>query len=284
MGYLFLFQSLYFNFYLGFSFWTLVLIGILFLLIEGTFKNQKIKLVVYVLLSLLDSLLFQYFIKTGITLDTAIVIDNIKLASNEESRGVLYQYFDVVELLRVTLFPLLFIPVYFFDRIKNINIKNYLVAPIFLLLTVFTTPRVPLMNLLSGGARYFLFKPRFLNGEERPQSVRLKNKKNYLSGVNVMVVLLESFNGTYIGEKFKGLEITPNFNKLIKEHFSVSHYFSNSVQTVKAQYALFCGRTPLLRGKASYLLDGSKLDCLPKKLKQKGYRTIFLSVDDGFRV
>ena len=90
-----------------------------------------------------------------------------------------------------------------------------------------------------------------------------------------MVVLLESFNGTYIGEKFKGLEITPNFNKLIKEHFSVSHYFSNSVQTVKAQYALFCGRTPLLRGKASYLLDGSKLDCLPKKLKQKGYRTIF---------
>ena len=90
-----------------------------------------------------------------------------------------------------------------------------------------------------------------------------------------MIILMESFNGTYVGESFNGKEVTPNFNKLIKQHFSIDHYFSNSVQTVKGQFALFCGRTPLLKGKASYLLDGKKLSCLPERLKRKGYRTIF---------
>ena len=50
---------------------------------------------------------------------------------------------------------------------------------------------------------------------------------------------MESFNGTYVGESFNGKEVTPNFNKLIKQHFSIDHYFSNSVQTVKGQFVLF---------------------------------------------
>ncbi|EQC43438.1 LTA synthase family protein [Bacteriovorax sp. Seq25_V] len=127
-----------------------------------------------------------------------------------------------------------------------------------------------------------------LVSEEEPYRQQFKARFN--NKKDVIIIAMESFNGLYTNKEMNGKELTPTINSLLKEGLFVEDFYGNSIQTAKGHFSILCGRTPLIRGKASYIADPDKLDCAPKLFKENGYTTFFhqshgdLSFDntDGF--
>lgn len=107
------------------------------------------------------------------------------------------------------------------------------------------------------------------SSKEVHKSIFTKNRPN------IFVVALESYSEYYVGKKENDKEVTPVLNRLLTEGSTVKNFYGNSVQTTKGHFSILCGRIPLARGKASYRVDGKKLECMPRLLKKFGYQTLF---------
>ncbi|MCK5438933.1 MAG: LTA synthase family protein, partial [Gemmatimonadetes bacterium] len=93
---------------------------------------------------------------------------------------------------------------------------------------------------------------------------------------HVFVVLMESYNGLQIDRRVPdGREITPFFNRIVREGLSVELFYSNSIQTARGFLSVLCSTWPSIKGKAFVDFESTNYRCLPEVLREHGYATRF---------
>lgn len=118
--------------------------------------------------------------------------------------------------------------------------------------------------------------------EEQLKSEGYNNMGNY-KGKNLIMIQVESLQRFVINEKYKGKEITPNINKLIKE----SAYFENCYQQIGMGHT---ADAELLTNTSLYPASDScvyitkynnSFISIANSLKEKSYRTLYFHGNDG---
>lgn len=102
---------------------------------------------------------------------------------------------------------------------------------------------------------------------------------------NVVVVQVEAFMNFMIGKSINGEEITPNFNKLMKESMYFSNYYHQTGQgrTSDADFSSHSSLHPLPSGSVFTRYPDHEYDMLPTILKEQGYSTnAFHAYDSSF--
>ena len=109
------------------------------------------------------------------------------------------------------------------------------------------------------------------------------DKSGFLSGPpagsrpNIFLVQIESFNQRFVEACAPdGREYTPMFNRLIRKGLYLPHFYGNSIQTSKGQFATFFSLIPSFRGKSFERFHTDRFRSLPTILREHGYRSIFL--------
>ncbi|MFC4303258.1 LTA synthase family protein [Cohnella boryungensis] len=94
-------------------------------------------------------------------------------------------------------------------------------------------------------------------------------------GKNLIVLQLEAAQNFLIGRTIDGKEITPNMNKLAKEHFYFPHFYQQVGQgnTSDAEFVVNTSFYIPQYGAAAQDYGGLALPSMPKVLKEQGYQT-----------
>ncbi|MDD0852555.1 LTA synthase family protein [Halobacteriovorax sp. GB3] len=232
----------------------------------------------------------KYHYRTTNSFDYAVFIDNIRDALNPESAKVVAGTFKSKDIwIAVYMIPvLIFLEIWKKIFSKSFVQRRFTFSGLFLgiyLIGLFNLPYLfeEVSYTVKTGLEYYFgglekgehYKE--LSSKENPFSKELlstRERKN----PHIFIVALESFNGLYINKKVDGKVITPVMNELTKEGLYAKNFYGNSIQTTKGHFSILCSRLPLLRGKASYKVDPSKVDCLPKELGKIGYESLFFQI------
>jgi len=101
-------------------------------------------------------------------------------------------------------------------------------------------------------------------------------------GMNVVVILLESWQGFAAGHTVDGEPVTPNFDRLAAESLRFDRFYSQIGQgnTADAELLVQCSLQPSRSGAAFYEYAGARFRCLPDLLGQAGYRTVVMHAND----
>jgi len=102
---------------------------------------------------------------------------------------------------------------------------------------------------------------------------------------NVVVVQVEAFMNFMIGKSINGKEVTPNFNKLMKESMYFSNYYHQTGQgrTSDADFSSHSSLHPLPSGSVFVRYPDHQYDMLPTILKDHGYSpNVFHAYDSSF--
>lgn len=116
-------------------------------------------------------------------------------------------------------------------------------------------------------------KPYFNNlyPSESPAPSILKDQKP-----NILFIILESFTSKLINEKWNGIEITPNLNRLTKEGIYFSNFYASGDRTDEGLVSILSGypAQPI-----SYIINyqnkTAKLPSIIQDLKKENYHTSF---------
>lgn len=102
-------------------------------------------------------------------------------------------------------------------------------------------------------------------------------------GSNVLVVQVEAFMNFMIGREIGGREITPNFNKLMKESLYFSNYYHQTGQgrTSDADFSSQSSLHPLPTGSVFVRYPDHRYDVLPQILGERGYETAVFHAYEG---
>ena len=266
-------------------------LGILFIYLFSESFNlllKKTSLRIFFSLILISGyfLLGQYHYRTSMSFDYQIFIDNFYELFNYESIDVVFFSFKSKDLYLALFISVLFLLMYFkwevFKANKTKSRKRGIVYLFSYLLIVYTIPYYPkdeLSYTVKSALDFYISKDNIENianenDDDQNKSTIFSNYKKRRP--HIFLVTIESFNSLYVEKKAKdGKEIVPVFNDLISEGLYVDNFYANSVQTIKGQFAILCSLLPLIKGKASYYLNGKKLNCLPRILNNIGYSTYF---------
>lgn len=92
---------------------------------------------------------------------------------------------------------------------------------------------------------------------------------------NIIVVQAEAFMNFMIGKEIGGQEITPNFNRLMKESLYYSNFYHQTGQgrTSDADFSSHSSLHPLPTGSVFVRFPDHEYDVLPSILKDNGYET-----------
>lgn len=92
----------------------------------------------------------------------------------------------------------------------------------------------------------------------------------------IFIVMIESFNPRFVETQSpEGIVYTPYFNHLISQGIYIEHYYGNSIQTCKGQFAIFFSLIPAIWRKEYPNYASNRFLSLPKILNQNGYQTVF---------
>ncbi|URN96767.1 MAG: LTA synthase family protein [Candidatus Pristimantibacillus lignocellulolyticus] len=94
-------------------------------------------------------------------------------------------------------------------------------------------------------------------------------------GKNVIILQMESFQNFLVNLKIDGQEITPNFNKLVKENYYFNKFYQQVGQgnTSDAEYVVNSSLYIPARGAATQMYADRELPSLPKLLEEHNYDT-----------
>jgi phosphoglycerol transferase MdoB-like AlkP superfamily enzyme len=118
-------------------------------------------------------------------------------------------------------------------------------------------------------------KVKYFKSDEEAINVILNRRDlRYVRGGdkrNIVLIILESFSNEYME---KGL--TPFLSELSKKGISFHYHQANGRRSIEALPSLLCGLASLLDETFSKsLFQGNKFSCMPKILKEHGYRNYF---------
>lgn len=121
------------------------------------------------------------------------------------------------------------------------------------------------------------------------QAGKTRNVKNdafgAYKGSNVLVIQTESMMNFVIGQSIGGQEITPNFNRLMKESMYFTNYYHQTGQgrTSDADFTSNASLHPLPSGSVFTRYADHQYDVLPAILKENGYHAyVFHGYDSSF--
>ncbi len=225
-----------------------------------------------------------FFHRTNTAYDYAILIDNIGEVLIPENGAIFGQIYRVKDVVTLLFIHLIIIVTFFKSKKFEVSYRRPLLGLASLIVYIILVIFAPYSKEeLSAFAK--TMSDYYLNSSSKHIGEAYKNIDSILNyqfesthpedKKDIILVHLESYSGIYINKKINDKYVTPVMNELYKEGLSFKHFYSNSIQTIKGQYATLCSLVPLPRGKASYRVDSSKLDCLPRVLGQMGYTTYF---------
>lgn len=119
---------------------------------------------------------------------------------------------------------------------------------------------------------------------ERDKIIITPDNSHYIadSDENVIILQLESTNALamagyldYEGKKYDGFYM-PHMEYVARDGTFFPLFFSNQQQTIRAQEAIICGIPGNTGERLSGRMDEAPTDCLPKRLHESGYDTVFL--------
>ncbi|RAP75458.1 LTA synthase family protein [Paenibacillus montanisoli] len=95
------------------------------------------------------------------------------------------------------------------------------------------------------------------------------------AGKNLIIVQMESFQNFLVGLKIDGQEITPNMNKLAREHLYFPNFYQQVGQgnTSDAEFVVNTSFYTPPRGAATMTYSDKALPSLPRLLGQNGYQS-----------
>jgi len=98
---------------------------------------------------------------------------------------------------------------------------------------------------------------------------------------HIFILPIESFNKNFVeSSSVDGHEYMPFFNSIIKKGVYIENYYSNSIQTAKGNFAIYCSLLPLINGKVFVHKANTNFRCLPQVFKDLGYSTFFYRSHD----
>lgn len=104
-------------------------------------------------------------------------------------------------------------------------------------------------------------------------------------GSNVIIIQTEAFMNFVIGQSIGGQEITPNFNRLMKDSMYFSNFYHQTGQgrTSDADFVTHSSLLPLPTGSVFTRYADREYDTLPEILKEQGYAAnVFHAYDSSF--
>lgn len=104
-------------------------------------------------------------------------------------------------------------------------------------------------------------------------------------GSNVIMIQTEAFMNFVIGQSIEGQEITPNFNRLMKDSMYFSNFYHQTGQgrTSDADFVTHSSLLPLPTGSVFTRYADREYDTLPEILKEQGYgANVFHAYDSSF--
>ncbi|MEM1202837.1 MAG: LTA synthase family protein, partial [Acidobacteriota bacterium] len=103
---------------------------------------------------------------------------------------------------------------------------------------------------------------------------------------NVLLVILEGVSGGHLASLAEAQghgdlpDLMPRLDAFARRHLAYSSFVAQQRQTNRGEYALLCGRLPSLAGGSPTMSEAARearpLPCLPRALKDLGYRTVYL--------
>lgn len=94
--------------------------------------------------------------------------------------------------------------------------------------------------------------------------------------VPVILLMVESFNARFLGQKRNGKPILPVLERHLQDGLHVRRFYGNSIQTSLGQFATLMGVPPLAKGSLFQAYRETRLLGLPQVLANAGYQTAFL--------
>lgn len=102
------------------------------------------------------------------------------------------------------------------------------------------------------------------------------------SGMNVIVLQLESFQNFLVNKTINGKEITPNLNKFLKENIHFENMMSQSYSTTAdSEHSTMTSLYPLENGMAFAHYSGNDYDDFFKIFQNEGYYTVYMHGNEG---
>jgi len=114
------------------------------------------------------------------------------------------------------------------------------------------------------------------------------NKKKYFGVAknrNLIVIQIESFQNFLIEKEYRGKEITPNLNKLIKDSLYFNNYYQQIAQgnTSDAEFVTQNSLYPTAYGQTYAMYEKNRFNGLPWIMRENGYNTMaFHGFKKGF--
>lgn len=94
---------------------------------------------------------------------------------------------------------------------------------------------------------------------------------------NVLIIIMESFAGTFVGAMGNPGGITPNFDALVREGVFFSNFYANSYRTDRGVLSILSGYPAFPRASVMKLPRASRhLPSIGRSLEREGYRNTFL--------
>jgi len=234
--------------------------------------------------------LIGYKIYTGNRLDLFFLLD-----SYEEILETGFNIFGSYLSVLILFFWLLWF-FYFFLFLKLLNflakkIKTRSIFPLLACLIVF--PSAFIVFPLSDSYIFHQYKAVFKTIKTRTVTTVkfldtsiFENPPPETNNESVFILQLESLNSLALlgnmsqnGKRYEEIYI-PNLYNISKKGVFFPFFWSNSIQTNRAQANIFCGINNNLGKAYSFNPELIKVKCLPQLLKERGYKTIFFRSDD----
>lgn len=254
------------------------------------FGSARLKKIFHSIALLLIILLYSYHYNIKTSLDFTLVSDNFGAAFSSESINIIITSFDrtsvgiAAVIIIVIAIAQMFAGILSRDNPEFFRKTSYtkkIIAGVVIYAALCAIP------LTSWDDAAYLFTSAVKRYTEESAFVRSDlpdlHDKIFADGPawppsrpNVFIIMVESFNSSVIEKQAaSGSYITPVFNKLINDGLFVEHFYGNSVQTAKGQFATLFSVIPSSRGLVFSDYPKLRLSSLPGILKNSGYDTVF---------
>jgi len=248
-----------------------------------------------ILLLIMFSLLYLYHFHVKTTADFATIAENIEEALNPNS---IVTVVDSIGFHSFALIALLILAAILLERKTGLfsgqpqppPLAPKLILSLVLFMVVILLPLENYDDLSiffkSIKNHYFFKEPRIgFSADTYPimqPEVPIHDKEGYLLNrdyprrPHIFLLLIESFNHYFVNCRGKdGTEYTPYFNRLSARGIYPLHFYGNSIQTCKGQFAILHSLIPCVKGKAFRDYAHVTFHPLPSILNEHGYDTIF---------
>ena len=262
-------------------------IAVLYLL--SPYGRLRGSLILFILL--LYQALVSYHFTSGSPFDFSVVALNIDSAFNSESFGIISERLDAFPFIHLScylLVVLLWRPIRrsFFSPVPYSRKKFCIGFASLGLYTVMTTiglaPHDELGLFLLSTATYYRNTGQYQFDEKYPKDsypyvVTEQEPKPPTRTPHIFIVEIESFNSGFVRQKNPdGLDIMPVFSGLLSKGLSVEHFYGNTIQSSKGQFATLFSLLPDLRKKEFISYVDTNFYSLAALLHDNGYITWFV--------